>query len=84
VIRDAQGHDLSGATAEAATVYDQAVRAFNLVHGDATGLFDEACQAAAEFAMAYLGRAWVFALGNDPDSGKEAGRNRSAAGVERA
>jgi tetratricopeptide (TPR) repeat protein len=66
VIRDAQGHDLSGATAEAATVYDRAVRAFNLVHGDATGLFDEACRAAAEFAMAYLGRAWGFALGNDP------------------
>ena len=64
--RDAQGQHLSGATAEAVTTYDRAVRAFNLVHGDAIGLFNEACQAAPDFAMAYLGKAWVFALGNDP------------------
>ena len=35
MIQDAQGHSLSGATAEAVALYDQAVRAFNLVHGDA-------------------------------------------------
>ena len=40
---DAQGHCLSGATAEAAATYDQAVRAFNLVRGDSIGLFDAAC-----------------------------------------
>src|SRR5215468_9031575 len=66
MIQDAQGHHLSGATAEAVTTYDQAVRAFNLVHGDAIGLFDKACQNAPDFAMAYLGKAWVFALANDP------------------
>ena len=66
MIQDAQGHHLSGATREAVNAYDSAIRAFNLVHGDAVGLFDEACQAAPEFAMAYLGKAWVFALGNDP------------------
>jgi hypothetical protein len=64
--QDAQGHHLSGATVEAVTAYDQAVRAFNLVHGDAVGLFDKACQNASDFAMAYLGKAWVFALANDP------------------
>jgi tetratricopeptide (TPR) repeat protein len=64
--QDAQGHHLSGATAEAATAFDQAVRAFNLVHGDAAGLFDKACQNAPDFAMAYLGKAWVLALANDP------------------
>ena len=37
MIQDAQGHYLSGATAEAAAVYDKAARAFNLVHGDAIG-----------------------------------------------
>ena len=63
---DAQGHRLSGATAEAATTYDEAVRAFNLVCGDSIGLFHAACQAAPDFAMAYLGKAWVFALANDP------------------
>src|SRR5437763_4920526 len=66
MIEDAQGHRLSGATAAAATAYDQAVRAFNLVHGDSIGLFEEARQAAPDFAMAHLGKAWVFAVANDP------------------
>jgi tetratricopeptide (TPR) repeat protein len=64
--QDTQGHHLSGATEAAGAAYDQAVRAFNLVHGDAIGLFEEARQAAPDFAMAYLGKAWVFALANDP------------------
>jgi hypothetical protein len=53
--KNAQGHDLSGATTEAVPAYDRAIRAFNLVHGDASGLFEEACPAAPDFAMAYLG-----------------------------
>ena len=66
MIQDAQGHHLTGATTEAGAAYDQAVRAFNLVCGDAVGLFDTARESAPEFAMAYLGKAWVFALANDP------------------
>src|SRR5215471_18858558 len=66
MIQDAQGHQLSGATAEAVAAYDQAVRAFNLVHGDAVGLFDAAREAAPDFAMAHMGKAWVFAIANDP------------------
>ncbi len=65
--QDAQGHHLSGATEAAVTTYDAAVRAFNLVHGDAIGLFDAARQAAPDFVMAHLGKAWVFAVANDPD-----------------
>ena len=65
-LEDAQGHHLSGATTAAAATYDEAVRAFNLVHGDAIGLFDEARQAAPDFAMAHLGKAWVFTVANDP------------------
>jgi len=64
--QDAQGHQVSGATEEAVTAYDQAVRAFNLVHGDALGLFNTARQAAPDFAMAHLGKAWVFTVANDP------------------
>jgi tetratricopeptide (TPR) repeat protein len=63
---DAQGHRLSGATEAAVTTYDQAVRAFNLVHGDAVGLFDAARGEAPEFAMAHLVKAWVFSVANDP------------------
>lgn len=66
MIRDAQEHHLSGATAAAAGDYDRAVRAFNLVHGDAVGLFEAAREAAPDFAMAHLGKAWVFAVANDP------------------
>jgi tetratricopeptide (TPR) repeat protein len=66
MIEDAHGHRLSGATAEAAAAYDEAVRAFNLVHGDALGRFDAARQAAPGFAMAHLGKAWVLAIANDP------------------
>jgi tetratricopeptide (TPR) repeat protein len=76
--QDAQGHHLSGAT-EAAATYDQAVRAFNLVHGDAIGLFDAARQAAPDFAVAYLGKAWVFTVANDPGL-----RTQAAALVETA
>src|SRR5260221_2129746 len=64
--QDAQGHRLSGATEAAVADYDQAVRAYNLVHGDSIGLFESARAAAPEFAMAYLGPAWVFAVANDP------------------
>src|SRR5437764_2792596 len=66
MIQDAQGHHLSGATEAAVTAYDQAVRAFNLVHGDSIGLFDAASEAAPEFGMAYLGKAWVYTVANDP------------------
>lgn len=66
MIEDAQGHPLSGATAEAAAGYDQAVRAFNLVCGDAAGLFEAARRPAPDFAMAHLGMAWAFAVANDP------------------
>jgi tetratricopeptide (TPR) repeat protein len=66
MIRDAQGHRLSGATDVAVSAYDQAVRAFNLVDGDAIGSFDAAREAAPDFAMAHLGKAWVFTAANDP------------------
>ena len=64
--QDAQGHRLSGATEEAAALYDQAVRAFNLVHGDAVGAFDAARAAAPGFAMAHIGKAWLLTMANDP------------------
>ena len=34
MIKDRQGHTLSGTTAEAAAPYENAVQAFNLYHGD--------------------------------------------------
>jgi len=66
MIEDAQGHRLSGATPEAAAAYDEAVRAFTIVYGDALGRFDIARDAAPDFVMAYLAKAWLLALANDP------------------
>ncbi len=66
MIEDAHGHSLSGASEAAVATYDRAVHAFNLVCGDAAGLFEEARATAPGFAMAHLGKAWVLALANDP------------------
>ena len=65
MFRDAQGHDLSGATAEAIDPFNRAVRAFTLVYGDAAGLYDVAREAAPDCVMAHLGKAWPLALAND-------------------
>ena len=66
MMRDAQGHDLSGATKEAIDHFDRAVRAFTLIYGDTIGLYDAARNAAPNFVMAHLGKAWPFALASDP------------------
>ena len=56
MIQDAQGHYLSGATEAAVNTYDQAVRAFNLVHGDAIGLFDAAREARTRLCHGIYGK----------------------------
>jgi tetratricopeptide (TPR) repeat protein len=66
MLSDAQGHALSSATSDSVALYDQAVRAYNLVYGDAVGLFEAARKAAPDFAMAHLGKAWLFTLAFDP------------------
>jgi tetratricopeptide (TPR) repeat protein len=66
MIKDAQEQAVSGATADAVTLYDQAVRAYNTGYGDALGLFDKTIEAAPEFAMAHMAKAWMFVLTNDP------------------
>ena len=64
--QDAEGHVLSGATADAARHIDAAVRAFTLNYGDVPGALSAAEEAAPECAMAGLLRAWVLVLSNDP------------------
>jgi tetratricopeptide (TPR) repeat protein len=82
MIKDAQGQVVSGASGEAAALYDQALRAFNLGYGDSVGLFDAAREASPDFVMAHLGKAWLFALANDPGlTGKARDLMRSGAGL---
>src|SRR5262245_65897627 len=66
MLRDAQGHALSGATPEAATAFDRAVRAFTLIYGDTLGFYETARKAAPSFVMAHLGKAWAWSLASDP------------------
>src|SRR5262249_34684934 len=66
MLRDAQGHEVSGATPEAAAAFDQAVRAFTLIYGDTLGLYEAVRTLAPEFVMAHLGKAWVLSLSSDP------------------
>ena len=76
---DAQGHALSGATEAAADIYNEAVRAFTLVCGDALGGFEAAREAAPEFVMAHLGKAWLLTMANDPGLLVQAGAVLEAA-----
>src|SRR5262245_59101970 len=66
MLRDAQRHELSGATPEAIAPFNAAVRAFTLVYGDTLGLYEAARVAAPAFVMAHVGKAWVLSLASDP------------------
>lgn len=72
MIADQQGNMLSGATAEAARLFDQAVEAFNIYRGDPAGLLDIAIEAAPDFAMAHILKAHLFGLATEPEATGEA------------
>lgn len=69
---DAQGNALSGATAEAVSLFDQSVEAFNIYRGDPVGLADRAIATAPGFAMAHILKAHLFGLATEPEATKEA------------
>jgi hypothetical protein len=69
---DRQGNALSGATAEATAIFDDAVEAFNLYRGDPIALVDDAIAAAPDFAMAHILKAYLFAVATEPDATTEA------------
>ena len=69
---DRQGNSLSGATAEAVKLFDQAVEAFNIYRGDPVALLDNALKVAPDFAMAHILKAHLFALATEPDATNEA------------
>lgn len=65
---DRQGNPVSGASADAAQLFDQAVEAFNVYRGDPIALADQAIAAAPEFVMAHLLKAHLFALATEPEA----------------
>lgn len=72
MITDRQGEALSGANQEAAQLFDQAVEAFNIYRGDPLALVDQAIAAAPSFPMAYILKAYLFAVATEPDANREA------------
>ncbi|WP_422001266.1 tetratricopeptide repeat protein [Reyranella sp.] len=66
MIKDLQGHALSGATADAAAAYEGAVQAFNLFQGDPMALLEQAIEAAPRFVMAHVFKAHLLNLSTEP------------------
>ena len=66
MMKDAQDHALSGATAEAVQHYDAAVTAYNQAYGDAIGGFNAAIAAAPKFVMPRLAKGWLLSQSRDP------------------
>lgn len=75
MLSDLQGHALTGASPEALDHYEGAVRAFNLYRGDPIALIDAAIESAPGFSMAFLLKAWLYAVATEPDA------NRGAEGI---
>lgn len=74
MMTDAQDLPLPGATPEAASLYNRALTAFNLYHGDPIGLADQAHAAAPDCAMPLLLKAYIFGLATEPGATAETRR----------
>lgn len=69
---DRLGNTLSGASAETVDLYSRSVEAFNLYRGDPVTPLDQAIEAAPDFAMARILRAYLFTLATEPDAAEAA------------
>ncbi len=65
MVRDAQGNALTGATTEAAWLYDQAVHELQCYINDPVATVDAAIAASPEFVMAHVLRAQLHLLGTE-------------------
>ena len=65
MLKDAQGHLLTGATVDALEHYDAAVAAHNQAYGDAMGSLSAAIAAASAFVMPRLAKGWLLSQSRD-------------------
>ncbi len=63
---DLQGNSLTGASAAAAGLYDEAIQAFNIYCGDPMGLLDSAYDSAPGFTMAVIAQAHILMTTSEP------------------
>lgn len=66
MITDQHSNILSGATIDAARLFDQAVEDFTLYRGDPAALLKRALEAAPQFTMAQVFLAWLNLLATEP------------------
>ena len=66
MITDQQSNALSGASAQAAGLYDSALGSLNRFCGDPIALLDEAIAQSPTFAQAHLLKGFLFALATEP------------------
>lgn len=67
-IRDHQGFVLTGASADAAESYRQALHAYHCYAGDAIGAADAAIAASPQFTMAHILKAYMHILGTNQEA----------------
>ena len=67
-IRDHHGFDLTGADADAAESYRQALRSYHCYAGDAIGQVDAALAKSPNFVMAHVLKAWMHLLGTNSEA----------------
>lgn len=79
MIKDRQGHSLSGVDARAAGRYDAAVALFGTYRGDPVGSLEQAIADAPQFVMAHAARAWMLALSTEPAATAQARRSLDSA-----
>ena len=72
VVHDAAGHPLSGATADAALLFEQASHELRCLIDDPLATIDRALAAAPAMAMGHVLRAWLHLLGTEPAALDEA------------
>ena len=66
MFKDQQGNALSGANANTADLFDQALASFNIYRGDPVRLLGEAVKETPDMIMAHVLKAWLFALATEP------------------
>lgn len=66
MLNDQQGYPLSGSTPDAIDLYGRAVCAFNLYTGDPFTPLEQAIEAAPEFTMAHIFKAYLYAVATEP------------------
>jgi tetratricopeptide (TPR) repeat protein len=72
MVTDRQFNAVSGATPEAVSHFDEALRSFNIYRGDPLASIDAATAAAPSFAQAHLLKGFILALATEPAANADA------------